>query len=111
MHKHIPASLKHAIWIKYNGRRFDVKCYVKWCPNTLTPFTFEAGHNIPASKGGGTTLENLRPICSMCNKSMGNRYTIDEYSIQHQQHSKPRNIFTMCFKPNIKVTPDCKNPR
>ena len=84
-HKHkmsnkIPSSLKHNIWIKYIGEKYEGKCWVTWCVNKITPFTFEAGHNIPYSKGGATTIDNLRPICSDCNKSMGNRYTIDEYS-------------------------------
>jgi hypothetical protein len=80
MSNRIPSSLKHNIWIKYIGPIFEAKCAVTWCENKITPFTFEAGHNIPYSKGGATTIDNLRPICSDCNKSMGNRYTIDEYS-------------------------------
>lgn len=76
----VPSSLKHNIWIKYIGETFHGKCNVEWCANKITPFTFEAGHNIPYSKGGCTTIDNLRPICSECNKSMGNRYTIDEFS-------------------------------
>jgi len=53
---------------------------VIWCENILTPFTFEVGHNIPESKGGTTNIDNLRPICSKCNKSMGSQYSIDEFS-------------------------------
>ena len=78
----VPSSLKHNVWILYIGEKFNNKCTVTWCNNNITPFTFEAGHNIPFSKGGATTIDNLRPICSDCNKSMGNRYTIDEYSTQ-----------------------------
>ena len=59
---------------------FTDKCAVKWCNAQVTPFTFEAGHNIPESKGGETSVDNLRPICGKCNKAMGNRYTIDDYS-------------------------------
>ena len=29
--------------------------------------------NIPASKGGTETIENLRPICSLCNKTIGSK--------------------------------------
>ena len=36
-------------------------------------------HVIPRSKGGGNELKNLKPICSSCNMSMGNRYTIKEW--------------------------------
>ena len=46
----------------------------------ITPFTFECGHNIPESKGGTSDIDNLRPICGNCNRSMSNSYTIDEFS-------------------------------
>ena len=84
----IPASLRQNIWIAYVGKKYETKCYVSWCNQTITPFTFEAGHNIPESKGGPTTLENLRPICGGCNKSMGNKYTIQEYSKTFAQPPK-----------------------
>lgn len=76
----IPRLLKYAVWTHYVGSVFDSNCTVKWCKAPINPFTFEVGHNIPESKGGKTTIENLRPICSQCNKSMGNRYTIDEFT-------------------------------
>ena len=76
----IPRALKNEVWITYVGKAFDAKCNVSWCTTTITPFTFEAGHNIPESKGGATTIANLRPICSQCNKSMGCTFTIDEFS-------------------------------
>lgn len=75
-----PNALKQQVWIKYNGPIFNAKCKVIWCNNILTPFTFEAGHNIPHSKGGKTTIENLQPICGSCNKSMSDKYTIDEFN-------------------------------
>jgi 5-methylcytosine-specific restriction endonuclease McrA len=46
----------------------------------VTVYDYEVGHNIPESKGGPTVLENLRPLCSRCNKSMGSQYTIDEFN-------------------------------
>ncbi len=76
----IPASLKAEVWQRYVGDLYTAKCAVTWCSSHVTPFTFEAGHNIPESKGGETNVDNLRPICGKCNKAMGNRYTIDEYS-------------------------------
>ena len=76
----IPKAIRENTWIRYNGRKFECKCHVAWCQNIITPFTFEVGHNIPVSRGGETNIDNLRPICSSCNKSMGNRYTIDEFS-------------------------------
>lgn len=80
MKKNIPCSLRQMVWLTYNDEKFRSKCHVVWCKNTITPFTFEVGHNIPESKGGSTTIDNLLPICSSCNRSMGNKYTISEYS-------------------------------
>lgn len=78
--KKIPIALKHALWVHYNGKNFESKCVVKWCPNMIDVFNFEAGHDIPESKGGACTIENMRPVCASCNKSMGNRYSITEFS-------------------------------
>ena len=76
----IPKALREQVWLKYMGKTFEGKCKVTWCNNKISVFDWEAGHNIPESKGGPTTLENLRPICSRCNKSMGDQYTIDGWN-------------------------------
>jgi 5-methylcytosine-specific restriction endonuclease McrA len=75
----IPRALREQVWLKYNGKKYEHKCYVRWCTNKIDVFNFQVGHNIPESKGGKTVLENLRPICSRCNQSMSNNYTIDEW--------------------------------
>ncbi len=80
----IPRALKNAVWLEYVGKAFEAKCNVTWCATVVTPFTFEAGHNVPESKGGATNVTNLRPICAQCNKSMGAAYTIDEFSAKFQ---------------------------
>jgi 5-methylcytosine-specific restriction endonuclease McrA len=76
----IPAAVYEAIWIQKMGRVFEGKCLVPWCPNTINVFDFQAGHNIPESKGGPANVENLFPICARCNQSMGDRYTLDEWN-------------------------------
>ena len=76
----IPKALREEVWRYYNFKRYEAKCYIKWCTNRITVFDFEVGHNIPESKGGSLDLTNLRPICSRCNSSMGNHYTIDEWN-------------------------------
>lgn len=76
----IPASLRQMVWLRYNSEKFRAKCQVSWCQNLITPFTFEVGHNQPESKGGTTTIDNLMPICTSCNRSMSNTYSITEYS-------------------------------
>jgi 5-methylcytosine-specific restriction endonuclease McrA len=76
----IPKAIREQTWIRFNGENYKAKCHIAWCTNIINPFTFEVGHNMPHSKGGSTEISNLRPICSRCNKSMGDKYTIDEFS-------------------------------
>lgn len=78
--KTIPKALRNQVWIKSCGESFHHKCKIRWCTTTMTVFDFQAGHNIPESKGGSTTLDNLHAICSTCNTSMGNRYSIEEWN-------------------------------
>lgn len=98
----ISASLRQSVWLAWIGKEYDAKCTIKWCQSRITPFSFEVGHNIPESRGGATTLDNLRPICGICNKSMGNRYTIEEYSRLHQTKQNcykkcVSSVFTCCY--------------
>lgn len=90
----IPSALRQQVWLEFCGsEHFKQKCFVKWCKNIITPFTFEVGHNIPESKGGSTDISNLRPICSSCNKSMSNNYTIDEFSMLYSRVTEPKKCF------------------
>jgi len=82
--KTISKKLKEEVWIKHFGETFSAKCPISWCSHKITVFCFDAGHNIPESKGGRTAIDNLIPICGECNRSMGDRYTIIEFSAIHQ---------------------------
>lgn len=76
----IPRALREQVWIQYVGRHFERKCLIDWCKNTMTVFDFHVGHNIPESQGGKTNINNLKPICSRCNLSMSNQYSITEWA-------------------------------
>lgn len=78
--KKIPKALSEQVWITQMGRRFEGRCRVTWCKNRISVFDYECGHNIPESKGGKTTLDNLVPICARCNRSMSNQYSITEWN-------------------------------
>ena len=75
--KKIAAALREQVWIRSLGETFSSKCTVGWCNNPITVFTFQCGHVLAESKNGPTTLENLRPICSRCNQSMGTMHMND----------------------------------
>lgn len=76
----IPKRLRELVWTMHNGDTYSNKCYVDWCNNTINVFNFQVGHDIPESKGGKTEINNLKPICSNCNLSMGNKFTINEWN-------------------------------
>lgn len=76
----VPKALREEVWRRYVGTQYESKCTIVWCTNKMTPFDYEVGHNIPHSKGGSSTIDNLRPICSRCNKSMSDDYTIDQWN-------------------------------
>ena len=99
--KNIPKSLKENVWVRWIGESYRAECHIEWCHNMITPFTFEAGHDVPESKGGQTCVENLRPICASCNKSMGDRYTIQEFSSLYapkEVKSSQGNRWACCFR-------------
>ena len=77
--KKIPKALREQVWTKYFGKYFEHKCYVDWCQNKISVFNYHVGHDIPESKGGTLEITNLKPICSRCNLSMSNDYTIKEW--------------------------------
>jgi hypothetical protein len=75
----IPKALREQVWLKNVGPCFEHKCLIDWCQNTMCVFDFHVGHNIPESHGGKTDIDNLMPICSRCNLSMGSQYSIEEW--------------------------------
>ena len=99
--KKIPQALREQVWLNSAGTVFETKCKTSWCKNRITAFDFQCGHNIPESKGGVTTLDNLFPICARCNSSMGNRYTLDEWSAVYNTKTSFHR-FLMCFIKNKK---------
>jgi hypothetical protein len=67
----ISKALKMKVWDTYIGLTKGESLCVCCETNTINPFEFQCGHVIAESCGGTTTLDNLRPICSTCNQSMG----------------------------------------
>ena len=99
----IPVAFREQIWLRQMGKVFEGKCPTRWCQNTITVYDFQSGHNIPESKGGPTTPENLIPLCSRCNLSMGNRYTFDEWN-------KLSNVEPALYKTQTTESSQSKKP-
>lgn len=73
----ISLALRSAVWNKYIGERYGIADCYTGCGTTISQATFQCGHVIPASKGGPTDVNNLRPICQRCNTSMGTENLFD----------------------------------
>jgi 5-methylcytosine-specific restriction endonuclease McrA len=75
--KHMNKALRQLVWNRYIG----AKCGMGYCwcckCTVMTTFDFECGHVVAQSKGGPDTVENLRPICGVCNRSMGTQNLIE----------------------------------
>jgi len=91
----LPKIKKQEIWSTYIGLDIGkTKCLC--CNlNDITQFEFHSAHIIPKSKGGDNNIENLRPICSLCNLSMSNKNLIDfmiecGYSFDYIKLPKPK---------------------
>lgn len=68
--KTITSDMKKKLWKHHFGVEGSAKCMC--CQiEQITPLEFEAGHVEAERNGGKTILDNLRPICMGCNRSMG----------------------------------------
>lgn len=73
--KQIPTKIRQLTWRKYIGDSMNGNCWC--CAGVITFEQWHAGHVVPASKGGPDKVDNLRPLCSSCNLSMGNSHMGD----------------------------------
>jgi hypothetical protein len=67
----LPLVMRENIWNHYVGpSKGETECFC--CEqNIITPFRFECAHIVADSKGGNMKLDNFRPCCFHCNRSMG----------------------------------------
>ncbi len=69
--KKIPAALKAAVWNTHIGESVGCTTCSVCKSYKITQLSFNCGHVVAAVNGGQTAVENLLPICSKCNFSMG----------------------------------------
>jgi 5-methylcytosine-specific restriction endonuclease McrA len=73
----IPKTVRNCLWINYFKDSREGKCCC--CKReTISIGNFHAGHIIAESNGGKTSLDNMRPICMLCNISM-QRTNMDDF--------------------------------
>lgn len=71
--QNIPDKIRQDVWSHFIGPpNLRVICPI--CTDEILTYrNWVAGHILPVCKGGENTLDNLRPICSACNLSMGTK--------------------------------------
>ena len=81
----IPRAVKNCLWINNFGeKRIGVCACCQREPITIN--NFHAGHIKSEREGGLTTLDNLAPICPLCNSSMGTMHMmefINKYNLHY----------------------------
>ena len=103
----ISKKLKCQVWDKYIGKDKGMgKC--QCCLSTdIDSKHFEVGHVIAIANEGTTDIDNLLPICSCCNKSMGttNLKEFQKQLISKESSKKDVDEFQRCScYHNINVT-------
>ena len=71
--KYISPKLRMCVWNRYFGNNEIGKCPICSDKIRVGKNGFHCGHIISEANGGLTDLENLRPLCSNCNISMGSK--------------------------------------
>lgn len=73
----IPRAVRNSVWNVTFGREAGIgACYC--CGGLVSQQDFECGHVLAVAMGGLNILENLKPVCGACNKSIGSR-DMDEF--------------------------------
>lgn len=81
--KTIPKKVRIMVWNKYIGKEKGIgDCYC--CGEEIHSMDFHVGHIVAVANGGSDKIDNLRPICSCCNKSMGTE-NMDEFKKRYMK--------------------------
>ena len=75
--KRIPKNKRNEVWKTYNGNNMGANCFCCSLVNLNALGSWECGHVNSEASGGDLSIQNLRPICSGCNKSMGTKNMFD----------------------------------
>lgn len=97
--KSIPKTLKNQVWDTYVGKEKGTgECFC--CSTEIDSKNFECGHVVAHSYGGKNSVENMRPICSVCNKSMG---TQDMFQFKNTYFAKNTGLVETLIDVNTKT--------
>jgi len=80
----IPKTVRNCLWINYfdDSRTGKCQCCLR---ENISIDNYAVGHINAEINGGKTSLENLVPICTLCNTSMG-RYNMEVFIKKYNLH-------------------------
>jgi hypothetical protein len=107
--KTIPKKVKQLVWNLHMGEENGKgKCCC--CGSTeISQMDFQCGHIVSEYNGGDIVIDNLLPICSLCNTSMG-KTNMDEFIKKHGLHkNNESSIKIKSKKPETKTEVTIKN--
>jgi 5-methylcytosine-specific restriction endonuclease McrA len=67
----ISQAIRIVCWNTYIGEEIGKTSCLCCKTNYITQHNFHCGHVVAEANGGKVHVENLRPICAVCNNSMG----------------------------------------
>ena len=80
----IPKCVRNALWINYFGDSRTGKCLM--CKReSISLSCFQAGHIITEANGGKCSLDNLKPVCQLCNTSSG-KMNMEDFIQKYNLH-------------------------
>tara|TARA_B110000495_G_C22970206_1_gene569371 strand:+ start:57 stop:626 length:570 start_codon:yes stop_codon:yes gene_type:complete len=93
--KSIPKPLRVQVWNKYIGEENGIgKCDV--CSIEIKVSNYDCGHIIAAIDGGEDIINNLVPICRLCNLSMG-KENLNDFKTKYFSNKSYVDIYIKCF--------------
>lgn len=78
----IPKKIRQLVWNNYIGESIGKHPCLCCQVTDVTQMNFQCGHIISEYNGGKCTVNNLLPICNLCNTSMG-RTNMDVFMKKH----------------------------
>ncbi len=96
----IPQALRLATWAHWVGPgKSDTLCLCCAC-NTINCTNFAMGHVESEAHGGQLTIDNLRPICTVCNSSCGTQNLLEfmhKYKLNTSRIENPASSKKCCI--------------
>ena len=89
--KTIPKTLRKQVWKKINNDKTSAVCFCCKINKFDYMDSWECGHIVSEFNGGTTTIDNLRPVCSSCNKSMGTQ-NMDVFIEKYYNVTENKNV-------------------